>query len=114
MTEITLPFPPSANNLFAGTTRRHISKRYAAWRTTAGWELRAQKARPVTGQVGIEVTLTPPDRRRRDASNFLKAIEDLLVSHRIIADDGQQVVRRVSAQWTEPGAPLARVTITPA
>lgn len=108
----TLPFPPSVNNLFAGLRRRRISARYRTWRKEAGLELLAQRARPVHGKVVVTVLMKAPDRRERDADNYLKAIQDLLVSNGIIASDSKSTVRRVSAEWTEAGTPRAEVTIT--
>lgn len=108
----TLPFPPSVNGLFAGIQRRRISPRYRTWRKQAGLELMAQRARPIHGRVSIHVVLKAPDKRVRDADNFFKAINDLLVKNGIIADDGETIVRSVSAEWTDAGAPRAEVTIT--
>lgn len=109
-----LPFPPSANGLFAGKRRRYISPAYERWRTAAGWELLAQKVRSVAGPVSIDIALCAPDNRRRDADNANKPILDLLVEHKLIEDDSKHVVRAVTSRWTEHDRPGARVTITPA
>jgi Holliday junction resolvase RusA-like endonuclease len=112
---IQLPFPPSVNSLFAGKARRYTSARYRAWKSEAAWEVVRQKARPMAGIVSIEVILTAPDKRSRDASNYIKAIEDLLVSQGIIADDNSQNVKGVSARWSDGrGRPGATVKIVSA
>ena len=36
MIQFSLPYPPSANNLFPGKARRFPSKAYKAWREAAG------------------------------------------------------------------------------
>lgn len=108
----TLPFPPSVNGMFPGMKRRRLSPRYRTWRKQAGLKLMAQRARPVHGTVVVAVVMKAPDKRERDADNYLKAIQDLLVSNGIIAGDSKSVVRRVSAEWTEAGTPRAEVTIT--
>lgn len=113
-TVIQLPFPPSTNTLFAGKTRRYISPQYKRWRTAAGWQLQGQRVKPITGKVCISVELRAPDKRERDADNYLKAIQDLLVTHRVITGDGRSVVQRISAEWTAAGVPGALVTISPA
>ena len=116
MIEFTLPFPPSVNGMFAGKGRRYVSKPYKAWRAAAGWELKRQRVCAViSGPVILEIELTPPDKRPRDASNYVKGIEDLAVAHGILVDDSQQYVKEVRTRWaTEPGQPGARVRITPA
>ncbi len=96
---VLLPFPPSTNHLFAGKARRHLSKSYKAWRTEAGWTLNEQE--PIarfTGPVSLTMALGRPDKRRRDISNFVKAVEDLLVTHNIIRDDSD--VHRLLVYWT--------------
>lgn len=115
MIEYTVPFPPSCNGLFAGKARRYVSKPYARWKKLAGWEMRRQGVRPATGRVVIDIALTAPDRRHRDSSNYIKAIEDLAVSMGVLAGDSHEHVKGVTAHWaTEPGEPGARVRIMPA
>lgn len=108
---IRLPFPPSVNGLFAGKARRYTSKQYARWKRAAGLEILAQRVRPIQGQIEIAVYLTPPDRRPRDASNYVKGIEDLLVAMGIIVDDRAACVRKSSAEWTDGAEPGAVVVI---
>jgi crossover junction endodeoxyribonuclease RusA len=109
---VLLPFPPSTNNLFAGKARRYVSKSYKAWREEAGWTLEQQE--PIerfTGPVSLTLALGRPDKRRRDLSNFVKAIEDLCVTHGIIRDDSD--VHRLLVYWTG-GVVGVRVEIEPA
>jgi len=113
-TVIKLPFPPSVNGLFAGKKRRYVSPHYRAWRQQAGWQLVSQRIAPVSGRVHIAVELTAPDRRERDADNYLKALQDLLVTHGVIPGDGKSVIVKVSAEWTTAREVGAIVTITPA
>lgn len=103
-----LPSPPSTNALF--TTRRGSRQRiktdaYRAWITDAGWALAGVKhlcpTGTIQGCVGLRIEM--PFNRKRDISNGIKAIEDLLVSHAIIPDDrwvDELDVRRVPV--TEP------------
>ena len=115
MIELILPYPPTVNSLYAGKKRRYPSPRYKRWRAQAGWELRQQRPQPATGRVAIDIELTPPDARRRDASNYVKAIEDLIVDNGILADDDSRHIASVTARWSDsPGRPIARVRITPA
>lgn len=115
MIEIRLPFPPSSNNLFAGRVRRYATGTYRRWRAAAGWELVAQRIKPMAGPVSIEVELSPPDKRPRDCDNHLKAIVDLIVQQGLLPDDNGKHVRGVSAHWAQqPGSPGATVRIRPA
>lgn len=130
MIEFTLPFPPSTNTLFANNRKkpirangtkqpaqrgRRITKRYAAWREEAGWELKRQRPGKASGRVDIEIELTAPDKRRRDASNYIKAIEDLAVEFGVLPDDNAASVRGVTARWGDRANRIgARVRITPA
>ena len=115
MIEFTLPFPPSVNGLFAGKSRRFKSRAYRSWITAAGWEIARQRVRAAPGPVDISIALRPPDKRGRDADNYIKAILDLIVSHSLLPDDSAGHVQSVMATWAQhPGAPGAVVRIMPA
>lgn len=115
-----LPFPPSVNNLFAhapvkGRVRRFPTKGYKAWRQEAVIRILAYKHPRFTVPVVIKLELTPKDSRRRDASNYIKAVEDALVEARLIPDDDQRWVKAVIPYWENPSSnPGVRVTIRPA
>jgi Holliday junction resolvase RusA-like endonuclease len=100
-----LPFPPSANNLFVNGKRgRFTSPKYQAWKNAAGLIANAQaRGRCIAGFYAMEIQLVRPDKRRRDASNYIKPVEDLLVSLGITDDDCENQL--VSAQWVEKGPP---------
>jgi len=105
-----LPFPPSVNNLFATVGKNRIrSARYKAWAKEAGQLIQVQGRKRVPGSVALAVDLVKPDRRRRDLSNTIKAIEDLLVEMQVIEDDS--LVHALSVQWVDAGVPCV-VTIT--
>ena len=77
--------------------------------------MRAQHVGVMADPAAIEIVLTPPDNRPRDADNYNKAIIDLAVSLGVLAGDSSQHVRSVTARWAdEPGEAGARVRITPA
>lgn len=99
-TVITLPFPPSVNGLFANKKRGRVrSERYREWANAAGWELKAQRPKRVKGPVRLSLFVQEKRDRKRDISNLVKAVEDLLVEHRIIDGDDQATVREVRASW---------------
>lgn len=103
---LTLPFPPSTNNLFvnAGKRGRVRSSRYDLWLNEAGWELKAQRPPKMLGRVAVTICLCPVDKRRRDADNGAKACLDLLVKHGVIEGDDSRFVRKVTMQWVDVGA----------
>jgi crossover junction endodeoxyribonuclease RusA len=102
LTVIDLPFPPSTNNLFINLKRgRMRSQKYEDWIQEAGYKLNAQKPSKTLGKVELFMTFCAPDKRKRDVSNLIKPIEDLLVKHGIIEADDSSIVRGVHASWSE-------------
>lgn len=89
-TILQLPYPPSANNLFINARRgRAKSPRYREWEGRALDAIRTQLPviHTIKGAYHLLIRMTAPDRRRRDLDNMTKAISDLLVTARVIADD---------------------------
>jgi crossover junction endodeoxyribonuclease RusA len=84
---ITLPVPPSVNNLFNNRKGgRYKTAAYEEWIELSGWELLGQRARSVRGTaVAVEIYL--PWKLRGDIDNRAKPVLDLLVKHGIIDDD---------------------------
>lgn len=103
-----LPWPPSTNGLFvnAGRGGRNLSKRYREWREEAAAALlqQPQTRTPISTPISIHIALTAPTRAHRDASNYVKAVEDLIVQHGIIEDDDERFVRKVIVEWQDPPA----------
>lgn len=103
MTVITLPFPPSTNNMFInGSKGRFRSQKYDEWIKEAGWELARQRPPKVAGPVVLFFHFQDGrDKRKRDITNLIKAPEDLLVKHGIIEADDNSIVRAVEARWSD-------------
>lgn len=103
---LTLPFPPSANNLFvnAGRRGRIKSSRYEMWLNEAGWELKSQRPSKMTGRVAVTIALCPVSKRRMDADNFNKPVLDLLVKHGVLEGDDSRFVREITVRWVDVGA----------
>jgi crossover junction endodeoxyribonuclease RusA len=114
-TIIDLPFPPSTNGLFANVAGkgRIRSDRYRQWANAAGWELKSQKPKKVSGPVSIAIYVEEKRDRKRDIDNLAKGPLDLLVSHRIIDGDDIKTIRRVSLEWSK-SVSGCRVAIAPA
>jgi crossover junction endodeoxyribonuclease RusA len=109
---LTLPFPPSTNNLFRNAGKRRIkTDRYTRWITEAGWWLSFHNVPRLSGPYALALTLHPPTRAARDLDNFVKAVSDLLVAHEVI--DGDHLARRIVLEWSDiPPAKPGSVTIT--
>jgi len=107
---IELPFGPSVNNMFATVGKRRIrSVEYKSWALEAGYRLNAQRPPLMAGKVSLLIELKDPETARRmDCTNRIKAVEDILVSHRIIQGDDQRFVREVTVRW----APVEGVRVT--
>jgi crossover junction endodeoxyribonuclease RusA len=107
-----LPFPPTVNNLFVNSKKgRFTSPAYKAWKTEAGMIAKAQaRGKRVAGPYALELQLSRPDKRRRDASNYIKPVEDLLVWLGITDDDSE--CQRVTAEWVGRGEGV-RVAVRP-
>lgn len=91
MIKIMLPLPPSSNVLYATnfmTRRRFPSKAYLKWKKTASGIVPKIFSGLLKGRISAEYAITfPEDKRKRDLENYVKAISDLLVEHKIIVDD---------------------------
>ena len=91
--ELVLPYPPSANRYWRHPTKgrlagRHlISREGRAYRSHVGWV--TTFGAPITSRVGLTLTVCPPDRRKRDLDNVLKASLDALTHAGAWHDDSQ-------------------------
>jgi Holliday junction resolvase RusA-like endonuclease len=85
--KITLPFPPSVNNIWRGTRRKnkkmYLSKQYREWLDN-----------------------------KRDISNYIKAPEDYLVYQCVIEDDNCRIVESVTVNFKGVDKENPRVDIT--
>lgn len=94
-----LPWPPSVNSAWRHHNGRVlVSKALREWRKIAEHQLTYQKAKPVPGEVTVIIHLYPPNRRKYDIDNKLKAILDLLVNAKIIEDDNCNIVRQITVK----------------
>lgn len=90
-TRLTLPWPPSVNHYWRfvpGKASPMISREGRAYRATVRrivLEQGGERLHP--GRHAVSVTAFPPDRRRRDLDNLLKALLDALAHAGVYADD---------------------------
>jgi Holliday junction resolvase RusA-like endonuclease len=111
VTVISLPMPPTSNNLFAGSGKRRFrSKAYEEWILEAGLLLNRQRPPKIKGRVSILIEVEEPKTKRRsDVGNREKAAVDLLVSHGVIEGDDQFCVRQITLRWADVSG--VRVTV---
>lgn len=111
---VTIPKPPSTNNLFVGAGKRRVrSPDYKLWACLAGWELARQRPAKTAGKVSLTLEIEEPTSgHRQDLDNKAKSAVDLLVTHGLIESDDQSTVRRITLEWS-PEVVGARVTIQP-
>lgn len=86
---ITLPWPPSVNHYYRQWQGRMlISKEGRAYRETVALRLRAQGVTEMWVRLRVHILVYPPDRRRRDLDNMMKALLDSLQHGGAFPDDG--------------------------
>lgn len=91
----TLPWPPSVNRLWRSPNRGPLAGRTLLSREGRSYRSEVlaaiiEQGRPKgsSGRLSVEIIANPPDRRRRDLDNLLKACLDGLVHCQVIRDDG--------------------------
>lgn len=101
----TLPWPPSLNNMYPTVRGRRVlsaeGKRFKA-SVVAHVLSQGRPAKPLAGRLRLEVLVYPPDRRRRDLSNLVKAVEDALTAAGVWEDDSQVDVLQVARMFVSP------------
>jgi len=109
-----LPWPPTANNLYAtgrsrkGAARRFLSTRGKAyaWAVAAVVASQAPRRRPLSGRLAVTIAALPPDKRVRDLDNLCKAVLDSLKKSGVFADDGQIDSLTIARHAVTPGGAL--------
>lgn len=92
MLDLELPYPPSVNHYWRRVgARTLISRGGRAFRQTVCSILAARGVRPLDGPLAVDVTIHPPDKRRRDIDNVQKALLDALQHGGAYGDDSQIV-----------------------
>lgn len=91
MVELTLPFPPSVNRYYRNLHGRTlISAEGRAYKELVGRIVQWHRAsKQIEDRIELQITLHPPDKRRRDIDNSCKAILDSLQKAGVFLDDSQ-------------------------
>lgn len=112
MTSVTfaLPWPPSVNHYYRRVgPRTLISREGREFRRRVGRILAAHRLPPATGRLAVTVEVYPPDRRRRDIDNLLKAVLDACQHGGAFPDDSRIVWLLIYRSRAVPGG---RVIVT--
>ncbi len=108
--EFNLPWPPSVNTYYRHIgSRTLLSKRGREYRKQVCVLLKDKCIEPLTTELMICIDAYPPDQRRRDGDNILKAILDSLQHAGIYADDCQ--IKDFEVHIREVCKPSGRVSI---
>jgi len=111
--DLVLPWPPSVNRYW-----RHVDGRTLISREGRRYRKRVAEVVALErcgglqrARVAVHVTAVPPDRRRRDLDNVLKALLDAC-THVGVWDDDEQIddLRIVRGPVARPGRVLVLVT----
>ncbi len=88
---IELPWPPSVNHYWRHTKNGHyISSEGIAYRETVFYSCVKHRGKfPDDARLSVRIEAFPPDKRKRDLDNVLKALLDALQKAHVYKDDGQ-------------------------
>lgn len=101
MIAFEFPYPPSVNTYYrANGNRRFITKRGMDFRAKVSDQASELNQEALTHEIDVFVTPYPPDRRRRDVDNPMKALLDAMEHAGIYADDS--LIRKLTIERRSP------------
>jgi crossover junction endodeoxyribonuclease RusA len=113
---LTLPYPPSANDYWHITRRGfvHVSPKARSYKARVGLAVRLamqqRKQARVEGPVAVTVKVFRP-RRVGDLDNTLKVLLDAMKGHAF--EDDKQVVRILAERFDDANEPRVEVEVQP-
>lgn len=117
-----LPWPPSVNHYWRhvvinGRPRTLLSKEGRDYKIKAVDAVKNQRhghSVPLSGRIAISVTLFPPDKRRYDLDNRIKAIQDSLTAAGVWEDDNQvKVLHLEEGEVVKGGSCIVHIAPAP-
>ena len=108
--QLILPLPPSLNRYYRHVgSKVLISKGGRLYRKAVEEIVRCSGFGSYSGRIRVDMTFHPPDRRRRDLDNTLKASLDALQHAGVYEDDSQIDDLRIVRGSVVPGGRLTAV-----
>lgn len=105
-----LPFPPTVNHYYTvAHGRKILSKAGRDYRKAFEYACTENISGHVVGEVAVEIWAWPPDKRRRDLDNLLKACLDALTFSGVYEDDSQ--IRKLTIHRCIYYPPVGTLTI---
>ncbi len=120
--ELTLPFPPSVNHYLVKSVRAakgkafvhvHVSKKGIIYQgQVLAICLQKRAVKRLTGRLRVDITLYPPDKRKRDVDNYPKVLLDSLTKAGVWEDDEQIDKLTITRAWPRrpEGACVVRIS----
>lgn len=112
---LTLPWPPSANRYWRHPTTGRLAGRHLlsaegrSYRQQVAQLVAMRHVQPMTGRLEVDISAYPPDRRRRDLDNTLKAALDAMQHAGVYQDDAQ--IDRLLVERFEAGDGVLAVRV---
>ncbi len=104
MWEIELPWPPSLNSIKAAVNGRLIlSKKCRDYYMQCRVAVNSLYGLKLTDDLEVTIALYPPDNRKRDIDNHIKAVFDAMTHSKVWIDDSQIKDLRVRMREIEKG-----------
>lgn len=110
MIELELPYPPSVNHYYRHVgPRTLISRQGRDYRARVCAIMRSMRICPLDGDIEMFVDLYPPDSRKRDLDNAMKALWDSIQKGGGYHDDSQ--IKHCDAYMREPMKPNGKAIV---
>ncbi len=113
MITLQLDYPPSTNTYYRSMRSGPMAGRVIISEKGRNYRKRVQEqvgqVTPLAEKLSVDIVLCPPDRRRRDVDNCLKALLDSLTHAGVWNDDSQ--IKKLFIEMTDTIAGTATITI---
>lgn len=91
MIYLLLPYPPTINHYYGVRGKSRFIKADGLNFRKIVAAVQPQGTKPMLGNISVLIYISPPDKRKRDIDNVLKALLDALTHAGVWADDSQIV-----------------------